>query len=179
MVKSGHGFQLLSTAAEYENPYFKILKHELKRPNGKIKPYWTVSRFEDFSVVIPIFPENRTILVGQYRPPVGQYSWEFPMGQVIGKNPLEMAKQELIEETGIRAQKWQKIGHFWLAPGHHEQEVHVYIARNLTEGKSDPGETEVLKIKKLKISEIGKMIESGKIKDGPTIAAFHLVEKYL
>lgn len=179
MVKSGYGFKILSSVIEYENPFFKAIKHKVERPNGLVKPFWTVSRYGDFSVAIPIFPNNETVLVGQYRISVGYYSWEFPMGQVRGKQPLHMAKQELIEETGIRANDWKKIAQYHLAPGHHEQEVHIYIARDLTEGKSKPEENEFLKVRKLKIADVGKMIDSGKIKDAPTIVAFHILEKYL
>ena len=179
MVKSGHGFKVLSSVTEYENPFFKAIKHQVERPNGLVKPYWTISRRGDFSVIIPIFPNNDTVLVGQYRISVGAYSWEFPMGQVRGKDAIQTAKQELHEETGIRAKTWKKIGHYHLAPGHHEQEVHIFIARNLTQGESEPEENEFLKIRKLKINEVGRMIENGKIKDGPTIVAFHFLEKHI
>ena len=179
MVKSGHGFEIISSKQEYKNPFFKIIKHIVKRPNGVKSPYWTVSRFSDFSIIIPIFQDDTTMLVGQYRLPVGEYSWEFPMGQVMGKNPIETAKQELKEETGIKAKSWELIGHYYLAPGHHEQQVDIYIARELTVGKSEPEENEFLETKKVKISELGEMIKDGKIKDGPTIVAFHYLENYI
>ena len=179
MVKSGHGFKVISSKEEYENPFFKIIKHKVKRPNGSTSPYWTVSRYSDFSIIIPMFKDESTLLVGQYRLPVGEYSWEFPMGQVLGKNPIETAKQELKEETGLTADKWEKIAHYFLAPGHHEQEVDIYLAKNLTQGKSEPEENEFLETKKVKIKEVGEMIKDGKIKDGPTIVAYHFLEKYL
>lgn len=179
MVQSGHGFEVLSSETEYENPYFKSIKHQVKRPDGYIRPFWTLSRYGDFSIIIPIFPNKETVLVGQYRIPVGDYSWEFPMGQVRGKNPIDTAKRELLEETGITAENWKKIGHYYLAPGHNEQEVHVYIVTNLKEGKSQPEEGEILSTQRLKIAEVGNMINVSKIKDGPTIVAYHYLEKYL
>lgn len=179
MVKSTHGFKVLSSISEYENPYFKAIRYQVERPNGVRKPFWTVSKYDDFSVIIPIFPDGNTILVGQYRISVRFYSWEFPMGQVRGKSPLQMAKQELIEETGIRAKVFKKIGNYHLASGLIDQEVHVYIARDLEEGKSEPEEDEFIKIRKVKAREVGKMIDSGMIKDGPTIVAFHFLEKYI
>ena len=179
MVKSGHGFNILSSETEYENPYFKSVRHQVKRPDGSIRPFWTLSRYGGFSVIIPIFPNGETILIGQYRIPVGYYSWEFPMGQVRGENPLKTAKQELLEEAGLIAKNWNMIGSYYLAPGHNEQEVHVYVVKNITEGKNQPEEGEVLSIKKIKINDVGKMIKDFKIKDGPTIVAYHYLEKYL
>ncbi|MEK7559383.1 MAG: NUDIX hydrolase [Patescibacteria group bacterium] len=179
MVKSGHGFKVLSSKTEYENPFFKSIKHQVRRPDGKIKPFWTLSRYGDFSIIIPIFPNNETVLVGQYRIPVGDYSWEFPMGQVRGEDPIKTAKQELLEETGIIGENWKKIGHYYLAPGHNEQEVHVYVVKNLKEGKSHPEEEEVLETQRIGFSEVGRMINDFKIKDGPTIVAYHYLEKHL
>ncbi len=179
MVRSGFGFEILSSKVEYKNPYFKVVNYRVKRPSGIIKPFWTVSKYGDFSIIIPIFPNNETVLVGQYRLAVGHYSWEFPMGQVRGRAPLGTAKQELIEETGIRARDWKKISSYDLANGHHEQKVHVFVASNLTQGESQPEEGEILKTKKLKITEVGNMIKTSKIKDGPTIVAYHYLEEYL
>lgn len=179
MAKSAHGFQILSSKVEYKNPFFKVINYKLKRPNGVVKPFWSISRFTDFSVVIPLFPDKETMLVGQYRVTVRSYSWEFPMGQVRGKNPLQTAKQELLEETGITGKDWKKIGHSFLGPGHHEQEVDFYVVEDLILGESQPEENEFITTKRIKVSEVGEMIKKSKIKDGPTIVAYHYLEQYL
>ena len=55
-------------------------------------------------------------MVGQFRFPVNEYSWEIPEGGGPHSiDPLDSAKQgELMEECGIRAKKWTKIAEAYI-----------------------------------------------------------------
>jgi ADP-ribose pyrophosphatase len=170
-------FKVVSSVLEYKNPFMHVYREEVIRPTGIQKPYWVLDRGGDFSIIIPIFPDDTTILVGQYRVPTRTYLWEFSMGMVEGATPLKTAKQELCEETGYRAKKWQKIGKFYLAPGFSGQKSHVFIATELSEGESQPEEDEFIDVKRVSLTAVKKMIRVGKIIDGPTIIAFHLLEQ--
>ena len=160
----------------YQNPFFRVIEKDLERPDGTISTYYIVDRGGRFSIVIPLFPDGTTLLVGQYRPSTSFYSWEFPMGQVKGKTPLGMAKQELLEETGYRAKEWKFVGSYFIGQGHTSQEAFVYTARTLHEGKARPEEGEFLKTKRVPIAGMRSMIKDGIIKDGPTIAAYQLYQ---
>lgn len=168
---------MMSEKLEYENPFMQVYRQEVIRPDGAKKPYWVLDRRGDFSVIIPIFPDNTTMLVGQYRVPTKQYHWEFPMGMVAGATPLLTAKEELRQETGIRAKKWDKIGHFYLAPGFSGQRSFIFVAKELTLGENEPEDDEYIDVKRLPLENVKQMIKSGKIADGPTIIAFHLLEE--
>jgi ADP-ribose pyrophosphatase len=176
MKKTRYGHTILSSIREYENPYMRINKLPTIRPNGKEKPYWVLHRGSDCSVIIPLLTDDTTILVGQYRVGADKYSWEFPLGNVLKVTPLAAAKQELLEETGYTAEHWVKLGGYYLAPGWCSQKVHVFLARKLHVANGSPEEFEFLKTKKVKIKTVKKMIETGKIIDGLTIAAYHLLE---
>src|SRR3984957_21356682 len=70
------------------------------------------------AVMMPVDKKGRILLVKQYRLPAQQYLWELPAGRLdAGETPLVAAKRELIEETGYRAKKWQKIAVFYASPG--------------------------------------------------------------
>jgi len=172
------GFKIISSDIEYKNPFMKIYKHKIENPDGKVSDYWVVSK-KDYSISIPILPGGYTLLVGQYRLPANYYSWEFPMGYAAGLKPVDMAGQELREETGFEAKKWDKIGYFYAANGWSTQGTNVYVASDLVKGKRTPEQTEFLRIKKIQINAIEKMIVSEKIKDGPTIIAFYFLKNYL
>lgn len=163
--------KVLKKSTAYKNSRLRILKYKTEFPNKKIKDFFVLDRYSDFSVVVPIFPDMTTVLVGQYRVPVESFSWEYPMGSVRGKTPLETAKQELKEETGISARKYKKMGEFFVAPGFSNQRMHVFIATYLTEGDPKPEPFEFLQTKKVKLSEVKTMIKNGTIKDGPTVLA--------
>ena len=171
-------WKTLSSRIVYRNPFFRIREDDVVRPNGIRAPYFVLER-ESFSIIIPLTKRGETYLVGQYRYPVKKYSWEFPMGLVEGKSPLETAKIELREETGLRAGKFCQIGSFYVANGHSNQRAYVFVAQDLTEGEPEPEENEFLEIKKISLKEMGEMIKKGEILDGPTIVAYHFLEGYL
>jgi 8-oxo-dGTP pyrophosphatase MutT (NUDIX family) len=177
MTKKSHGFEVVSTKREYTNPYMEVYRQEVVRPDGLIKPYWVLDRGGDFSLIIPLFPDKTTQLVGQYRVPIAKYSWEFPMGMVAGAGPLVTAKQELREETGLRAKRWKKIGYFYLAPGFSGQRSHIYLAEGLSIGESEPEDDEYIETKRMPLKEVKALIQDGTIADGPTIIALHLLEQ--
>jgi 8-oxo-dGTP pyrophosphatase MutT (NUDIX family) len=166
-------WKLINRKLVHANPYFQVYEQDMLRPNGTETNYYVVDRYSPFSIIIPLTLSNETYLVNQYRIPTGKTSWEFPMGGVIGKKPLEIAKQELKEELGMTAKKWEKIGWFYVAHGFTSQKGYVFIARDLAHGEPEPEAGEFLEIKKFPIKQIGTMIQSGMIKDAPTITAYH------
>ena len=134
---------------------------------------------EPFPVIIPLFPDKTTLLVGQYRVHADYYSWEFPMGNVVSTGFLTVAKTELKEEAGITAKSWQKIGEFFVAPGYSSQKCCVFVAKDLKYGDTKTSDSEILEVKKVPISQVFSMINKGTIKDGPTIAAAQFLDQYL
>src|SRR3989338_8654580 len=101
----------------HKNPHFKVYRQDMIRPDGSKTEYFIVDRYSPFSIIIPLTPSNETYLVNQHRIQIKQTSWEFPIGGVHGKSPLAIAKQELREEMGMTAQKWEKVGMFYAANG--------------------------------------------------------------
>lgn len=171
-------WKTLKSTTEYENPYMRIIRHDVVRPNDLAGPYFVLQR-HPFSVVIPLTGTNETYLVGQYRYPISQYSWEFPMGSVIGKNQLEIAQQELVEETGLQALEWEEIGQFAVAPGHSSQIAKLFVARNLEQHLPKPEIGEILETKKISLTDLSRLITDGAIIDGVTICSYKLLEVYL
>lgn len=159
---------------EYRNPFFEIVSHDVVRPDGTHGKYYVLEKGGPFSIIIPRFTDGTTLLVGQYRVPIRQYSWEFPMGMVLGKLPLEIAKQELTEETGYTAKKWKEIGHFFAAPGHTSSHAFVFTAEELTEGIASPEAGEFFEMKRVSFEEIETFIKNQTIIDGPTICSYYL-----
>src|ERR1700712_949568 len=94
----------------YENPWIKLTEFQVINPSGGNGIYGKV-HFKHRAVgVIPLDEKGNIWLVGQYRFTLNQYSWEIPEGGGrMDENPLDAAKRELLEETGLVAREWTKI----------------------------------------------------------------------
>src|ERR1700740_2849999 len=108
--KEKNSWQTLTSELKFETPWIKVTKHDVLNPAGKPGIYGVVT-FKNLAIgVLPIDNEYNTWLVGQWRYPLGEYSWEIPEGGgPLSEEPLASAKRELKEETGIIAKKYTEI----------------------------------------------------------------------
>jgi ADP-ribose pyrophosphatase len=161
-----------TTEKVYESAWISVLKHEVLNPAGKPAIY-SVVKFKNLAIgILALDKDFNTWLVGQWRYPLNEYSWEIPEGGgPLGIDPLESAKRELKEETGIIAKNFREIMRLHLSNSATDELAIVYVAKDLTFEESEPEESEVLQIKKLHISEAIKWAMEGKITDGISVAA--------
>jgi len=162
----------LSSKEIYDNPWIQVEEHQVINPNGGKGIYGKV-HFKNLAIgVIPIFDNGDTILVGQYRYPLNAYSWEFPEGGgKLDVDPLDSAKRELLEETGLIAGRWSKLIEMHLSNSVSDEFSIIYVAEDLTQGTAEPEETEQLQIKRLPIKEAIEMVLCGEITDSMSVAA--------
>src|SRR5262249_4307897 len=94
----------------YENPWIRVSHHEAVAPTGRPAQYGVVS-FKNLAIaVLPLHEDGTVTLVGQNRFAFMDYSWELPEGgSPRGEDPLEGARRELAEETGLKAAEWRKV----------------------------------------------------------------------
>ncbi len=125
------------------------------------------------SVVMPVDEKGRVLLARQYRLPAQDYLWEIPAGRTDpGETPLKGAKRELKEETGLTAKKWTKLFTLFMSPGFLAEKMHIYVAQDLKQGKTNFMEGERIESRWFTPKEMKEMIKTGKIIDGKTIAAW-------
>src|SRR5690606_33061594 len=97
-------WKTVSSKPAYENPWIRVEHHDVITPGGGPGIYGVV-KFKNKAIgIIPVDDEGFVYLVGQYRYTLGEYSWEIPEGGgPLDEDPLEAAKRELKEETGLVA----------------------------------------------------------------------------
>ena len=160
----------LTSEKIYDSPWIGLTKHDVLNPNGNPGTY-SVVHFKNLAIgILPLDTDYNTWIVGQYRYPINKYSWEIPEG---GGNhnlpPLDSAKRELHEETGITANKWTKIQEVHMSNSASDEFGILYIAQDLSFGESEPEDDEQLVVRKLHFNELYQMVESGEITDSLTV----------
>lgn len=158
--------------AIYDNPWITLTEYRVLNPNGGKGIYGKV-HFKNLAIgIVALDDKNNIFLVGQYRFPLDQYSWEIPEGGgPLGIDPLESARRELLEETGLRAGHWEKILEMYLSNSVSDEKCLVFLATGLSQHKPRPEETEDLKVKKLPFDEAYELVLKGELTDAITVAA--------
>ncbi len=170
MVKKS--WTTLTNKTVYENPWLQMQHHEVINPSGGEGIYGVV-HFKNYAIgIIALDDAGNTWIVGQYRYPLEQYSWELPEGGgPLTHEPLESAKRELREEVGITATRWTKLMEMHTSNSVTDELCFVYVAQDLTFGDTEHEETEDISVKKVHFSELVEMVMNGEIYDAITIAA--------
>ncbi|HEX9649007.1 MAG TPA: NUDIX hydrolase [Cyclobacteriaceae bacterium] len=179
MKKAVNPWKKISGSIVYENNWICVEDHKVINPSGNDGIYGKI-HFKNVAVgIIPIDEENYTWLVGQYRYPLNQFSWEIPEGGgIIGGDYLEAAKRELKEETGLVAGNWKEIQRMHLSNSVSDEEAIIYLAENLTQEQAQLDETEYgLEVKRLPFSDVLSMVSTGEITDSISVAGILTVAR--
>jgi 8-oxo-dGTP pyrophosphatase MutT (NUDIX family) len=155
-----------SRRVAYENPWVTVWHDEVTRPDGQPGIYGVV-HYANLAVgVVPIDEADRVVLVGQFRYTVNAYSWEIPEGGVPpDEDPLEGARRELREETGLEAAEWHELGRIHLSNSISDEAGVLYLATGLTSGTPSPEGTEELEVRRVPFDEALAMTRDGRITD--------------
>ncbi|MFM7194832.1 MAG: NUDIX domain-containing protein [Bacteroidota bacterium] len=161
----------VSAELKYDNPWISVTEFQVINPAGKPGIYGKVSFKNKAIGVVPVDEEGNTWLVGQWRYPLGHWSWEIPEGGgPLGTDLLESAKRELREETGLHATDWTMIQHSYLSNSVSDEEAFVFLATGITQSVAEREETEAdMKVKKVPFREAYQLVLDGTITDSLSV----------
>ncbi|HWD88848.1 MAG TPA: NUDIX hydrolase [Mucilaginibacter sp.] len=165
-------WQITSEENIYENPWIGLTEYQVINPSGNPGIYGKV-HFRNFAIgIVPLDDEMNTYIIGQYRFAPDCYSWEIPEGGgPFDTDPLESAKRELLEEAGLKADKWTELFRMHLSNSVSDEVSIVYLARGLKQFEPEPEDTEKLTIRKIPFAELYQKVCDGEIMDSITVAA--------
>ncbi|TAN20099.1 MAG: NUDIX hydrolase [Chitinophagaceae bacterium] len=163
---------ILEQEVKYDNSWITVVEYDVLNPKGGKGIYGKV-HFKNLAIgIVALDSENNIYLVGQFRFPLDQYSWEIPEGGgPLGIDPLESARRELLEETGLKAEKWEKLLEMHLSNSVSDEFGIIYLATQLSQHQAMPEDTEDLMIRKLSFANAYEMLCRGEITDSLTVAA--------
>lgn len=163
-------YNTLSSEIVFSTPHFEIAKERFVRHDGEEYDYWVLEK-QPSVFIIAASDDDKIYFVKQFRYPTKRWSLELPAGGTDGEVPLDAAKRELLEETGLKAHKWTSFGTYQVSPGLSTNIGHIWVAKALEMTRENKQKEEgITECIKLSIPEIKEKITSGEISDSCTMA---------
>lgn len=171
--------KILKSDTIFQGRVFSLKREELVEPSG-ITVTREIIAHPGSSVVLPVFPDGRILLISQYRHAVGETLWELVAGH---KEPNETfaegARRELEEESGYTAKRVRKLLDVFPSPGLLGERMEIYLATGLTKGVARPEDDEKITVRILPLREALSWIRRGKIRDAKSVAGILFYAQFL
>jgi 8-oxo-dGTP pyrophosphatase MutT (NUDIX family) len=161
----------LSSREVYDNKWIQVVEHQVINPAGGQGIYGKV-HFKNKAIgIVTLDENNNTWLVGQWRYTLNEWSWEIPEGGgPLQDDPLQSAKRELKEETGLVANQWALIQRVHLSNSVSNEEGFIFLAEELSQQENNLEETEAdLKVWQIPFVDALHMVLDGKITDSLSV----------
>jgi 8-oxo-dGTP pyrophosphatase MutT (NUDIX family) len=169
--QSENPWRTLASRDVYDNNWINVREDSVLRPDGERVIYGVV-HFKNIAVGVLALDADDVYLVGQYRYTLESYSWEIPEGGCPeGEEPLRAAQRELEEETGLRAERWEKLCEAHLSNSVSDELAVLFLAFGLTQGEHNPEGTEQLSVRRVAFDEALRMALAGEITDAMSLLA--------
>jgi ADP-ribose diphosphatase len=152
---------------------------ETTLPNG-VRGEFAIIRHPGAAAVVALDDRGKVTMLSQYRHALGRYLWEIPAGvRKEGERAIQCAQRELAEEAGLSARRWDRIGSIVTVPSFCDEEIRLFLARELDLAVADRDHDEIIQVKQIPFAEALRMIRRGDIVDAKTIAALYQAREFL
>mgnify|MGYP000896612612 FL=1 len=159
----------------YQGVILKVYKDYMKTESNK-EVIWDFIHHDGAAAVIPVREDGKILMVRQYRNALERLTLEIPAGKVDspGEDKRLCAFRELEEETGYKVTSPNDLEYLITVNttvAFCDEEIEIYIAKNLRISKQNLDEDEDIEIEAWALDDLMKMVYTGVIKDGKTVAA--------
>lgn len=164
-------WRTLETDVRYQNDWMTVEENQVVRPDGNPGIYGVV-RPKNLAIgIIPLDQDHHTWLVGQYRYPLGVYSWEIiEGGGPHGEGAQRSAARELREEAGLEADRFDEIMRMHTSNCITDEQAIIFVARDLRRCAAEPDPTEQLQLVRVPFQDAVGAVMEGRITDAMSVA---------
>jgi ADP-ribose pyrophosphatase len=132
----------------------------------------------DAVAVVAIDVDGNVALVRQLREAVRKEVLELPAGGIeAGETPLQCARRELVEETGLTGGEWRHWGGFFTTPGYSRERMELFFAEGVTRGERAAIAGEDLAYEGVPLADLPDLLPS--IEDAKTLTGLLLYLRQL
>lgn len=168
-------FEVKSTKVIYKNPWITVREDKVVRPDGSDGLFGIINYGEGVCV-LPMDKDMNVYLIKEFMYAIERFDFELPSGGIEeNEKPVEAARRELFEETGLKSDKLISLGVANPLTMIVRSPFHMFLALNCVQvGKGEDG----IEIKKVPWKKIMEMVESGEISHSGTLSAILKVKLY-
>lgn len=115
-----------------ENKWITVRKEEVELPNHLIIDDFYTITIPDAAAIVALDTEGNIVLKKEYKHATGEELIEIPAGmfEPMECDGLEVAKRELLEETGYASDEWSYFGDTVESSSKLTNRMHIYLALN-------------------------------------------------
>jgi len=131
MIQKPEPWKQLSRHTLLDTRFMSVYQDTVELPTGKVFDDYTVAKLPSGVVIVATDPEGNLLTQFEYKYAINQVILNLPSGSVEGgKAPLEVAAQELLEETGYTSDELEFIQTTYEYPSKLSHELHIVRAKN-------------------------------------------------
>lgn len=177
--EQGRPFERIDSEVVVDNRWHRYCKDRYRQKDGSEGVYWYVD-MAGSCAVIPWFDDGSTMLVRVDRYLLGVELWEFPIGGMRpGEEPLQVARKELLEEAGLRAERWTELGRVAPYKGVSNEINWFFLARGLSQHGQELEPSERITTHRMPFEAARRRLVEQEIGDGQSLAGLMLFERWL
>lgn len=175
---------ITSSKEVYSNDWITVREDEVTRPDGKPGIYGVVTVKEPAVFVVALTSQEEVALIELNRHTIG-ISLEVPAGAADGEFPMDAAKRELLEETGLVAPDWRQLGRITSLNGVCEAPGFVFLALDAVPASEQEIDKDsqtaegISDVRWVPLLDVFELVRTGGITDGETVAALMHAAVYL
>ncbi len=173
------GWRTTAKETVFEHPLLRVQRRRIER-DGESRQIVAVDA-DDWVHVVALLPDERLVMVRQWRYATEGFQLELPGG--IVDEPGEdrsAAERELAEETGYRASEWLRLGTVEPNPAILDNRLTVWLATGLErlapEQRPPLDEHEELEVVEVPLARVPELVATGEIGHALMLASFYLFD---